>query len=110
MTMIPLMKAKMIKIIALLSILLFTSGFVPVFSILAPGWTIFSSGNVYKAITQLLIDQSVKKETGKNTLMYIGDEIKTKKKEADIDKQLRNLVEKRILETRAKLDFSKINQ
>ena len=108
--MIPLMKAKMIKIIALLSILLFTSGFVPVFSILAPGWTIFSSGNVYKAITQLLIDQSVKKETGKNTLMYIGDEIKTKKKEADIDKQLRNLVEKRILETRAKLDFSKINQ
>ena len=110
MTMIPLMKAKMIKITALLSILLFTSGFVPVFSILAPGWTIFSSGNVYKAITQLLIDQSVKKETGKNTLMYIGDEIKTKKKEADIDKQLRNLVEKRILETRAKLDFSKINQ
>ena len=108
--MIPLMKAKMIKIIALLSILLFTSGFVPVFSILGPGWTIFSSGNVYKAITQLLIDQSVKNETGKNTLTYIGDEIKTKKKEANIDKQLRNLVEKRILETRAKLDFSKINQ
>ena len=52
----------------------------------------------------------VKNETGKNTLTYIGDEIKTKKKEADIDKQLRNLVEKRILETRAKLDFSKINQ
>ena len=99
MTMILRMKTKMIRIIALLSILLFTSGFVPVFSILAPGWTIFSSGNVYKAITQLLIDQSVKNETGKNTLTYIGDEIKTKKKEADIDKQLRNLVEKRILET-----------
>ena len=110
MTMILRMKTKMIRIIALLSILLFTSGFVPVFSILGPGWTIFSSGNVYKAITQLLIDQSVKNETGKNTLTYIGDEIKTKKKEANIDKQLRNLVEKRILETRAKLDFSKINQ
>ena len=110
MTMILQMKTKLLKIITLLSILLITSGFMPLFSLLAPGWTMFSSGNVYKAATQFLIDQSVKKETGKNTLTYIGDEIKTKKKEADLDKQLRNLVEKQILETRAKLDLSKINQ
>ena len=57
-----------------------------------------------------MIDQTVKKETGKNTLTYIGDEIKTKKEEADLNKELRKLVEKKILETRAKLDLSKINQ
>jgi len=101
---------KLFRITALLSAFIFTTAFIPLFSILGPGWTIFSSGNVYKATAQFLIDQSVKKETGKNTLAYIGDEIKTKKKEADFDKQFRNLVEKRILETRAKLDLSKINQ
>ena len=110
MTMILRMKPRLIKISALLSIFLFTTGFIQLFSILGPGWTIFSSGNVYKAATQFLIDQSIKKETGKNTLTYIGDEIKTKKQEADLDRQLRNLVKKRIMETRAKLDLSKINQ
>mgnify|MGYP001355099456 FL=1 len=110
MTMIPQMIFKLFRIIALLSLFIFTTGFIPLFSILGPGWTILSSGNFYKATTQFLIDQSVKKETGKNTLTYIGDEIKTKKIEADFDKQLRNLVERRILETRAKLDLSKINQ
>ena len=110
MTMIPPMILKLFRITAFLSVFIFTTGFIPLFSILGPGWTIFSSGNVYKATAQFLIDQSVKKETGKNTLAYIGDEIKTKKKEADFDKQLRNLVERRILETRAKLDLSKINQ
>ena len=110
MTMIPPMILKLFRITAFLSVFIFTTGFIPLFSILGPGWTIFSSGNVYKATAQFLIDQSVKKETGKNTLAYIGDEIKTKKKEADFDKQLRNLVEKRILETRAKLDLTKINQ
>ena len=110
MTMIPSMILKLFRITALLSVFIFTTAFIPLFSILGPGWTIFSSGNVYKATTQFLIDQSVKKETGKNTFTYIGDEIKTKKKEADFDKQLRNLVERRILETRAKLDLSKINQ
>ena len=108
--MIPPMILKLFRITAFLSVFIFTTGFIPLFSILGPGWTIFSSGNVYKATAQFLIDQSVKKETGKNTLAYIGDEIKTKKKEADFDKQLRNLVERRILETRAKLDLSKINQ
>ena len=72
--------------------------------------TIFSSGNLYKAGAQYLIDQSIKKETGNNTLMFIGDDIKSKKQESDFNKKLRQLVEKRILDTRAKLDLSKINQ
>ena len=110
MIMVAFMRDKLIRIFVLLSIFLFTTGFVPLISLLGPGWTAFSSGNIYKAATQFIIDQSVKKETGKNTLTYISDEIKMQKKEADLNKELRKLVEKRILETRAKLDLSKINQ
>ena len=72
--------------------------------------TMMSSGNIFKAGVQYFIDQSVKKETGKNTLMYIGDEIKSKKQETDLNKKLRQLVEKRIVDTRAKLNFDNINQ
>ena len=101
---------KLIKIIALLGLFLFTTGFVPVISLVGPGFTILSSGNIYKAAAQIFIDQSIKKETGKNTLNYISDEIKIKKKEKDFNQELRELVERRILETRAKLDLSKFNQ
>ncbi len=104
------MRVKLTKILGLIGLFFFTTGFIPLISVLGPGWTAFSSGNLYKAATQFLIDQSIKKETGKNTLTYIGDEIKTKKKEADFNKELRKLVEKKILETRAKLDLSRINQ
>jgi len=101
---------KSIKIIALLGLFLFTTGFVPIISLIGPGFTVLSSGNIYKAAAQIFIDQSVKKETGKNTLNYISDEIKIKKKEKDFNQELRELVERRILETRAKLDLTKFNQ
>jgi cytidylate kinase len=101
---------KLIKIIALLGLFLFTTGFVSVISLVGPGFTILSSGNIYKAAAQIFIEQSIKKETGKNTLNYISDEIKIKKKKKDFNQELRELVERRILETRAKLDLSKFNQ
>src|SRR5210317_1587152 len=101
---------KLIKIIALLGLFLSTTGFVSVISLVGPGFTILSSGNIYKAAAQIFIEQSIKKETGKNTLNYISDEIKIKKKEKDFNQELRELVERRILETRAKLDLSKFNQ
>ena len=75
MTMIPQMIFKLFRIIALLSVLIFTTGFIPLFSILGPGWTILSSGNFYKATTQFLIDQSVKNagiSLGINNLLTIS--------------------------------------
>jgi hypothetical protein len=57
-----------------------------------------------------MMDHTLKKKTGKSTLEYFSSEIQTKKKEIDINEELRKLVEKRILETRAKLDLSKFNQ
>ena len=52
----------------------------------------------------------MKKKTGKSTLEYFSDEIKTQNREVDINEELRKLVERRIIETRAKLDLSKFNQ
>jgi hypothetical protein len=43
-------------------------------------------------------------------LEYFSDEIKTQNKEVDINEELRKLVERRILKTRAKLDLTKFNQ
>ena len=104
------MFSKFIKILAFLTLFIFTTGFIPIFSILGPGMTIFSSGNVYKAGAQYMMDHTLKKKTGKSTLEYFSSEIQTKKKEIDINEELRKLVEKRILETRAKLDLTKFNQ
>ena len=101
---------KTLKILVFLSMFLLTTGFVPIFSLLGPGMTILSSGNLYKAGAQYIIDQSVKKKTGKNTLAYISEEIDIKKKEANYNQELKKLVERRILETRKKLDLNKINQ
>ena len=101
---------KFAKITLVLISFIFLTGFVPIFSLIGPGMTMMSSGNIFKAGVQYFIDQSVKKETGKNTLMYIGDEIKSKKQETDLNKKLRKLVEKRIVDTRAKLNFDNINQ
>ena len=70
------MISRLSRIFVIILSFFFLTGFVPIFSIIVPGVTAITSGNLYKAGAQYLIDQSVKKETGKNTLMFIGDEIK----------------------------------
>ena len=57
---------KFIKISLLITTCIFLSGFIQVAALLGPGVTIFSSGNVYRAGAQLLIDSEIKKKTGKN--------------------------------------------
>ena len=90
--------------------LVFTAGFTPIVSLLGPATTIIASGNIYKASAQLIIDQSIKKKTGKNSLTLVKEEIEKKEAEKNLQKELRLLVEKRIKITRQKLDLGKINQ
>jgi hypothetical protein len=115
------MFSRFIKILTFLFLFIITTGFIPIFSLIGPGVTVLSSGNIYKASAQYLFNHSVKKKTGKNSLEYLRDEIKinnkevkikTQNKEIDIDinEELKKLVERRILETRAKLDLTKFNQ
>ena len=101
---------KYLKIILLLTSFIFTTGFTPVVALVGPATTIIASGNIYKASAQLIIDQSIKKKTGKNSLTLVKEEIEKKEAEKNLQKELRLLVEKRIKITRQKLDLEKINQ
>ena len=128
---------KFVKIVLILTTFVFTTGFLPFFALLGPGITIATSGSMYKATAQLIIDHHIKKKTGKNSFTYIKEEVTKKNKEEDLDAVLKQLVEtrvkiaheviiqqdkknnlnkdpkqleKKIIITRKKIDIKKINQ
>ena len=97
------MNLKLLKIFTFIVSFFFLTGFVPFASIIGPGFTVLTSGNIYKATAQFMIDQSIKKKTGKDTLTIVKEEIE-KKNQNKFNDELRQLVEKRIKITRKKLD------
>ena len=101
---------KFIKITAMLISFTFLTGFIPFISILGPSFTAVTSGNIYKASAQFLIDQSIKKKTGKNSLALVKEEIDKKNQQNRLNEDLRQLVEKRIKMTRKKLNLDNIIQ
>ena len=97
------MNFRLFKILTYIISFFFLTGFVPIASIIGPGFTVLTSGNIYKATAQFMIDQSIKKKTGKDTLTIVKEEIE-KKNQNKFNDELRQLVEKRIKITRKKLD------
>ena len=98
------MNLKLLKIFTFIVSFFFLTGFVPFASIIGPGVTVLTSGNIYKATAQFMIDQSIKKKTGKNSLTLVKEEIEKINQKNKINDELRQLVEKRIKLTRKKLD------
>ena len=102
------MKFRLFRILAVIVSFFFLSGFVPILSFIGPGVTALTSGNVYKASAQFIVNQRIEKETGKNSLTLIKEtllEEKDKKiKINSFDEDLRQLVETRIKMTRQKMD------
>tara|TARA_Y100000816_G_scaffold275107_1_gene243007 strand:- start:427 stop:765 length:339 start_codon:yes stop_codon:yes gene_type:complete len=91
----------------------------PIFSIIAPSVTALTSGNIYKAGAQFIINKSIEKETGKNSLTiikeelnktFIKEEISEKIQENSFNEEFRVLVEKRISLTRKKLENQNIQK
>ena len=105
------MKLRLLRVITILLSFFFFTGFVPIFSFIGPGVTVLTSGNVYKASAQFIVNQRIEKETGKNSLTLIKEtlvEEKEKKiKKNSFDDDLRNLVETRITMTRQKIENKK---
>ena len=101
---------KLLRIFTIILSFFFLTGFVSIFSVLGSGITAVTSGNLYKAGAQFIINQSIEKETGKNSLTFIKEEINKNlikdevKKNNSFDEDLRQLVEKRIKITRQKLE------
>ena len=104
------MNFRLFKIFTILVSFLFLTGFTPFISILGPGVTVITSGNIYKATAQFLIDQSIKKKTGKNSLTLVKEELEKRENKNDFNQKLRNLVEKRINMTRKKLEEQELRK
>ena len=104
------MNFRLFKIFMILVSFLFLTGFTPLVSIIGPGVTVLTSGNIYKATAQFIIDQSIKKKTGKNSLTLVKEEFNKKKNKNEFDEELRNLVEKRIKMTRKKLEEQELRK
>ena len=102
------MKFRLIRILTVIVSFFFLTGFVPILSFIGPSVTALTSGNVYKASAQFIINQGIEKETGKNSLTLIKEtlveETDKKTKINSFDEDLRQLVETRIKMTRQKLD------
>jgi len=102
------MKFRLFRILTVIVSFFFLTGFAPILSFIGPGVTALTSGNVYKASAQFIINQRIEKETGKNSLTLIKEtlieETDKKIKINSFDKDLRKLVETRIKMTRQKLD------
>ena len=104
------MSFKFLKIFTILVSFFFFTGFTPLVSILGPGVTVLTSGNIYKATAQFIIDQSIKKKTGKNSLTLIKEELDKKDKKNEFEIEFKNLVERRIKMTRKKLDEQELKK
>ena len=96
---------KLLRIFIIIISFFFITGFVPILSLIGPGVTALTSGSMYKASAQFIINQGIEKETGKNSLTIIKDtfvkeEINEKK---SFNEDLMQLVQTRIKITRKKL-------
>ena len=102
------MNFRLFRILTIILSFFFLTGFVPILSIVGPSVTALTSGNIYKAGAQFIVNQRIEKETGKNSLTLIKetlvDETDKKIKKNSFDEDLRQLVETRIKMTRQKLD------
>ena len=102
------MKFKLFRILTIILSFFFLTGFVPILSIVGPSVTALTSGNIYKAGAQFIVNQRIEKETGKNSLTLIKEtlvkeEVDKKIQKNSFDKDLRQLVEARIKMTRQKI-------
>ena len=103
------MKFRLFRILTIILSFIFFTGFVPILSLVGPGVTALTSGNIYKARAQIIVNKHIEKETGKNSLTLIKEtlvknEIDKKIEKNSFDEDLRQLVEKRIKTTRQILD------
>ena len=87
---------RFLKLSLFLTSFLFLTGFVPLPAVLGPAITAATSGNLAKATAQLVFDNEFKKKTGKSSLSYITEEVSKNNQENRINKDFRDLIEKRV--------------
>ena len=94
---------KILKIFFITFYLIFLSGCLQTTSLLGPGVTVATTGNVFQAGLQYGANTALKNETGKDVLSHIKDTVDEKNKEKKLHVKLKQLLENRIENTRQKL-------
>ena len=101
---------KFFKIAGFIISFVFLTGFIPFISLLGPSFTIASSGSIYKASAQFMINKQIKDTTGKNSLDFVKEKIEKQDYNDTFNEKLKQLVEKRIKLVRKELNLKNINQ
>ena len=94
---------KILKTFFVIFILVILSGCIQTTSLLGPGITVATTGNVLQAGLQYGANTALKNETGKDVLTHIKDAVDEKNEEKKLYVKLKQLIEKRIETTRQKL-------
>ena len=93
---------KILNISFVIFVLIFLSGCVQTTSLLGPGLTVATTGNVFQAGLQYGANTAIKNETGKDVFSHIKDKVDEKKDEKKFYAEFRLLLENRINNTRKK--------
>jgi len=100
---------RFIKVTAFLISFIFLTGFIPFISLLGPSFTVATTGSVYKAGFQFMVNKSIKDTTGKNSLDFVKEKLENKNN-TNLNEEIKKIVEKRIELVRKKLNLENINQ
>ena len=108
-TYVSTMNLKLFRILTILLSFFFVTGFVPILSLVGPSVTALTSGSMYKASAQFMLNQHIEKETGKNSFVLIKETLVNEKIDKKIennsfDEDFRKLVETRVKMTKQKID------
>ena len=94
---------KIFKIFFVIFSFITLTGCIQTTSLLGPGVTVATTGNVFQAGLQYGANAALKNETGKDVITYIKDTVDEKNKEKKFRVKLKQLIENRIETTRQKL-------
>ena len=94
---------KFLKISFLFLSLIFLNGCLQSTSLLGPGVTIVTTGNIPQAGFQYIANESIKNETGKDAFTLVKDAVEKDHKKRKFSKEFKKMVEKRFLNARKKI-------
>ena len=94
---------KKLKIFSFIFCSIFLSGCIQTTSLLGPGITVATTGNIFQAGFQYGANSAIKKETGKDVLSHIKDTVDEQNKKKKIQAKLKKILENKIKTTRLKL-------
>jgi len=94
---------KILKIFFVIFVLTFLSGCFQTTSLLGPGITVATTGNVFQAGLQFGANSVIKEETGKDVLSHIKDKVDKTNDKKKFHEEFTQFLERRLEITRQKL-------